>query len=79
MSSSLTTRDYAVARLLAEGHTNRQIARTLTKSERTAEWYVAKLRAKLGLATRTQVAVWAVQHGINPDSASSPAGLAGGK
>jgi DNA-binding NarL/FixJ family response regulator len=68
MAGTLTARDYQVARLLVEGQTNRQIAGALRTSERTAEWYVARLRAKLGLATRTKVAVWAVQHGLAPEA-----------
>jgi non-specific serine/threonine protein kinase len=64
----LTPRDHQVARLLVEGRTNRQIAVVLRLSERTVEWYVARLRAKLGLATRTQVAVWAVQRGLTSDA-----------
>ncbi len=68
MRVSLSLRDREVAGLLARGCTNRQIAEALEVSERTAEWYVARIRAKLGLATRTQVAIWATQRrmGFHP-------------
>jgi DNA-binding NarL/FixJ family response regulator len=69
MTVSLSARDRAVAGLLAQGSTNRQIAAALNVSERTAEWYVARIRAKLGLATRTQVAIWATQRSMGLDPA----------
>jgi DNA-binding NarL/FixJ family response regulator len=68
MTVPLSLRDREVAGLLAQGCTNRQIAEALNVSERTAEWYVARIRGKLGLATRTQVAIWATQRrmGLQP-------------
>lgn len=55
---ALTGREFEVAHLVADGLTNRQIGRRLGISERTAERHVENLRAKLGLASRTQVAAW---------------------
>ena len=46
--SDLTAREREVALLLASGRTNRQIARTLFISERTAEKHVANVLSKLG-------------------------------
>jgi DNA-binding NarL/FixJ family response regulator len=57
----LTAREWEVAELLSRGLTNRQIAQELVVSERTAEWHVAHILGKLGLATRTQVALAIVQ------------------
>jgi DNA-binding NarL/FixJ family response regulator len=51
-----------VARLVAQGASNRRIAETLVISERTAEAHLANILAKLGLATRVQLAAWAVAH-----------------
>ena len=48
--------------LVARGYTNRQIAEVLVISGRTADGHVAHILAKLGLATRAQAAVWAVEH-----------------
>jgi non-specific serine/threonine protein kinase len=53
-----TARELEVARLVALGHTNRQIGRRLSISERTAERHVENLRAKLGVGTRAQIAAW---------------------
>lgn len=65
----LTIREREVVRLLARGLTNREIAAALVISERTAEGHVQSILNKLGLNTRAQVAVWAVEHGFRPPSA----------
>ena len=54
----LTRREREVAELLAEGLTNREIAARLHLSERTAQNHVQHILTKLGLANRSQVAVW---------------------
>lgn len=62
--ASLTTREEEVLRLLARGMSNRQIARALIVSERTARSHVSSILSKLGLPSRTQAAVWAIQEGL---------------
>jgi len=57
-STGITARELEVARLVADGLTNRQIGRRLGIGERTAERHVENLRAKLHVGTRTQVAAW---------------------
>jgi non-specific serine/threonine protein kinase len=59
----LSPREHEVARLLARGLTNAQIARELVITERTAAAHVEHILAKLGFASRTQVAVWAAGAG----------------
>jgi non-specific serine/threonine protein kinase len=54
----LTKREYEIAQLIADGLSNKQIANQLVISQRTAESHVEHVLAKLGLATRTQVASW---------------------
>ena len=61
---SLTRRQREVLILIAEGSSNRQIAETLVVSERTARTHVSDILARLGLASRTQAALWAVQEGL---------------
>ena len=56
----LTAREREVARLVARGSSNRQIAETLVISERTAEAHLSNILSKLGLSTRVQLAAWAV-------------------
>jgi non-specific serine/threonine protein kinase len=60
----LTLREREVARLLAQGYTNRQIAEALTIAERTAETHVSNILTKLELASRVEVRAWAVDHGL---------------
>lgn len=61
----LTRRELEVLRLIAEGHSNREIAETLFISRRTAAGHVANLLGKLGLPSRAAAAAFAVRHGIN--------------
>lgn len=56
----LTRREWQVARLVAEGLSNQEIADRLTVARRTAESHVAHIMTKLGLRTRVQVAMWVV-------------------
>jgi len=56
---SLTRREREVAALVAEGLTNRGIAERLVISPRTAENHVQHILNKLGLSSRSQLAVWA--------------------
>jgi DNA-binding NarL/FixJ family response regulator len=65
----LTPREREVLGLVAEGASNRQIAETLVVSERTARTHVSAILAKLGLASRTQAALWAIREGIAPGPA----------
>jgi non-specific serine/threonine protein kinase len=44
--------------------TSKQIADRLFIAERTAEGHVERIRNKLGVRSRTEVATWAVEHGI---------------
>jgi DNA-binding NarL/FixJ family response regulator len=57
-SERLTPRELEVARLVAEGLTNRQVAVRLGITERTAETHVDHILTKLGFAGRAQIAAW---------------------
>ncbi len=60
----LTAREREVLRLIARGHTNKQIAAALTVTEGTVKGHVSAVLAKLQVADRTQAALYAVQHGL---------------
>jgi DNA-binding NarL/FixJ family response regulator len=62
---SLTEREREVLQLLGRGYSNREIGEALYISEGTAKNYVSGLIEKLGLRDRTQVALWAVRHGLS--------------
>ena len=61
-SDELTAREWEVARLVAHGCSNRQIACELIVSERTVDTHVSHILRKLGLVSRAQIAAWVVQH-----------------
>ncbi|MCX5215395.1 LuxR C-terminal-related transcriptional regulator [Kitasatospora sp. NBC_00240] len=54
----LTRREVQIADLLAEGLSNKEIADRLVIAQRTAETHVASILTKLGLTSRSQVAIW---------------------
>jgi two-component system, NarL family, response regulator NreC len=56
----LSEREHEVLRLLALGHTNQEIAKTLFISVRTAETHRAHIMRKLGLATRAELVRYAL-------------------
>ena len=60
----LTPREREVLGLLGEGLSNRQLAERLYVAEKTVKTHVSAVLAKLGLADRTQAALYAVQHGV---------------
>jgi DNA-binding NarL/FixJ family response regulator len=62
--TALTAREREVLVLVAAGRSNREVARALAISERTAQTHTSNLMAKLGLQSRTQAALWAVRNGI---------------
>ena len=55
-------------RLLALGHTNQEIAKTLFISVRTAETHRAHIMQKLGLGTRAELVRYALVNGLLDDS-----------
>jgi two-component system response regulator DegU len=61
--SSLSPREMEVLQLLAQGMSNKSIARELGISEQTVKNHVTAILRKLHLEDRTQAAVYALQHG----------------
>jgi DNA-binding NarL/FixJ family response regulator len=60
----LTPRELEVVKLIAEAYTNRQIAETLTLSEKTVESHRANLLAKLGMRDRVELVRYAIRRGL---------------
>lgn len=63
-AETLTPREIEVLRLIARGHTNRQIAHLLTLSVRTVESHRANLMDKLDLRSRVELVRYAGHHGL---------------
>jgi DNA-binding NarL/FixJ family response regulator len=64
--ATLTGREREVLAGVARGLSNKAIAEELGMAERTARTHVSNILAKLGLTSRTQAALFAVQHGLGP-------------
>jgi DNA-binding NarL/FixJ family response regulator len=65
---SLTDREEEVLRLIAEGHSNKEIAAQLGISVKTVESHKANLMEKLELASRTDIVRYAVRRGWLQDT-----------
>jgi len=63
----LTPRERDVARFLAQGKSNREIAERLVLSERTVENHVGNILTKLGFSSRAQIAVWVVEKDLGKE------------
>jgi NarL family two-component system response regulator LiaR len=60
----LSEREVEVLKLVARGHSNQMIAEQLIISPKTAKTHVSNILSKLGLASRTQAAVYALKVGF---------------
>jgi DNA-binding NarL/FixJ family response regulator len=61
-SVTLTEREQEVLSFLAQGYTNKDIAQALFLSVRTVEAHLRNIFGKLGVTSRTEAALWAVNH-----------------
>ncbi len=66
----LTPRERQIIGLLAQGESNKSIARLLDLSESTVKIHVQGILRKLQLNSRVQAAVYAVEHGLLPHTAT---------
>lgn len=60
----LTERETEVLRLLAQGQSNKEIARQLSIGEKTVKTHVSSILGKLNVSSRTQAALYAVRIGL---------------
>jgi DNA-binding CsgD family transcriptional regulator len=74
----LTAREFEVARLVAEGMTNAEIAEALTIAPKTASAHIEHILAKLGVTRRAEIAAWTAGVSAPASGATSPAGSSSG-
>jgi DNA-binding NarL/FixJ family response regulator len=60
----LTDRELQVAKLVARGLSNKEVATRLRRSERTIESHVQHALRKLNMSSRTELGAWAQKHGL---------------
>jgi DNA-binding NarL/FixJ family response regulator len=63
----LTRREVEILQLVAEGHSNSQLARMLWVTEQTVKFHLSNIYRKLEVANRTEASRWAQLHGLLPD------------
>ena len=63
--AGLTEREREVATLIGQGKSNAEIAEQLVVSKRTVETYVSSVLSKVGLSSRSQIALWARDKGLS--------------
>jgi DNA-binding NarL/FixJ family response regulator len=66
LPGGLTERELEVLSLVADGLSNKQIARQLNITVRTANFHVGNILQKLELASRVEAAIWAKEQGVVP-------------
>jgi DNA-binding NarL/FixJ family response regulator len=64
LEDPLTPRELDVVKLIAEAHTNKQIAETLHVSEKTVESHRANVLSKLGMRDRVELVRYAIRRGL---------------
>jgi DNA-binding NarL/FixJ family response regulator len=70
----LTEREIEVLALLGCGKSNKEISASLFIADCTVRTHVSNVLAKLGLTSRTQAALYAVEHGVTPKPAAGARG-----
>jgi DNA-binding NarL/FixJ family response regulator len=67
-SAGLTRREREILRLVAEGHSNAQLAKMLWVTEQTVKFHLSNIYRKLDVANRTEASRWAQLHGLLGDT-----------
>jgi DNA-binding NarL/FixJ family response regulator len=65
-ADELTPREHEILRLVAEGHSNSQLAKMLWVTEQTVKFHLSNIYRKLDVANRTEASRWAQVHGLLP-------------
>ena len=66
--TELTKREREILKLVAEGHSNSRVARTLWVTEQTVKFHLSNIYRKLNVSNRTEASRWAQVNGLLPAS-----------
>jgi DNA-binding NarL/FixJ family response regulator len=70
-SHDLTRRELEILRLVAEGHTNRAIARMLWVTEQTVKFHLSNIYRKIHVSNRTEASRWAQMNDLLPTTTAA--------
>jgi len=73
--SGLTKREVEILQLVAEGHSNSQLAKMLWVTEQTVKFHLSNIYRKLDVSNRTEASRWAQLHGLLPSASEQPAAV----
>jgi DNA-binding NarL/FixJ family response regulator len=76
-SPGLTRRELEILQLVAEGHSNAQLARMLWVTEQTVKFHLSNIYRKLDVANRTEASRWAQRNGLLQDTPTLALAAAG--
>src|SRR5690242_8806877 len=68
----LTRREFEILQLVAEGHSNSQLAKMLWVTEQTVKFHLSNIYRKLDVANRTEASRWAQIHGLLEPATAEP-------
>jgi len=68
-AEELTQRELEILRLVAEGHSNSELAKMLWVTEQTVKFHLSNIYRKLNVSNRTEASRWAQLHGLLPGEA----------
>jgi len=67
-ANELTRRELEILQLVAEGHSNSQLAKMLWVTEQTVKFHLSNVYRKLGVSNRTEASRWAQLNGLLADA-----------
>jgi len=71
-AAELTNRERQILRLVAEGHSNAQLAKMLWVTEQTVKFHLSNVYRKINVSNRTEAARWAQLNGLLPTNDDLP-------
>jgi two-component system, NarL family, nitrate/nitrite response regulator NarL len=72
-AAALTRREREILALVAEGHSNRELARMLWVTEQTVKFHLSNIYRKLDVSNRTEASRWAHKHRLLGTAEAAPA------